>query len=308
MTHAQPQLNSRQSSAIPLLSQPLLHEKESLEITRLSPALGAIVHDIDLSQSLPDKTIVELKDILCRDKVIFFRNQNISPIEQRNFAQKFGELHIHPVFPTVENVPEVIVLDTLHNDLKDNALWHADVTFSETPPLGAVLAARHLPPSGGDTLWTSTAAAYNALSPEMKAHLENLTALHDFTRSFPLSRFGRDNKEKQKWLNVRSENPPVEHPVIRIHPDTGERSIFVNEGFTTEICGLEPEESNALLQFIFQHIKKPEFSIRWTWQSGDIAFWDNRSTQHYAVDDYRPHRRIMQRVTIMGDKPVGPRN
>nr|WP_298795126.1 taurine dioxygenase [uncultured Acetobacter sp.] len=272
----------------------------------LSPHIGAIMQGIDLGASLSVDTIRTIREMLLHHQVIFFRNQTLTPHQHRDFAQAFGSLHIHPVYPTVPDVPEAIVLDTDKNDLKDNALWHTDVTFSETPPLGAILVARYLPQTGGDTLWASATAAYDALSPQMKIHLEGLTALHDFTRSFPLSRFGRTADERNHWADIRNRNLPVEHPVIRIHPETGRRAIFVNEGFTTEICGIEQDESAALLSFLFRHLARPEFQIRWRWQEGDVAFWDNRITQHYAVDDYRPHRRIMHRVTIMGDKPVGP--
>lgn len=294
------------------ISSPVLQgEGPNIEVKRvhatpLSPAIGAIVSGVNLAQSLTAETESRLRELLLRHQVLFFRNQSITPRQQRDFAQRFGPLHQHPIYPTVADVPEIIVLDTEQNDLKDNALWHTDVTFSQTPPLGAVLAARHLPPSGGDTLWASATAAYDALSDGMKLRLEHLTALHDFTHSFPLSRFGRTEAEKQKWLLTREQQPPVEHPVIRIHPETNKRAIFVNEGFTTEVCGLEIEESAALLRFLFQHLSKPEFSVRWTWREGDVAFWDNRATQHYAVDDYRPHRRIMHRATILGDRPFGP--
>ncbi|BAU38422.1 alpha-ketoglutarate-dependent taurine dioxygenase [Acetobacter pasteurianus NBRC 101655] len=294
------------------ISSPVLQgEGPNIEVKRvhatpLSPAIGAIVSGVNLAQSLTAETESRLRELLLRHQVLFFRNQSITPRQQRDFAQRFGPLHQHPIYPTVADVPEIIVLDTEQNDLKDNALWHTDVTFSQTPPLGAVLAARHLPPSGGDTLWASATAAYDALSDGMKLRLEHLTALHDFTHSFPLSRFGRTEAEKQKWLRTREQQPPVEHPVIRIHPETNKRAIFVNEGFTTEVCGLEIEESAALLRFLFQHLSKPEFSVRWTWREGDVAFWDNRATQHYAVDDYRPHRRIMHRATILGDRPFGP--
>ncbi|MFT8676614.1 MAG: taurine dioxygenase [Acetobacter sp.] len=272
----------------------------------LSPAIGAVVEGLDLARPLAQKDLATVRDLLLRHQVLFFRNQDLSPQAQRDFAAAFGPLHIHPVYPTVPGVPEAILLDTDRNDLKDNALWHTDVTFSPTPPLGSVLAARLLPPSGGDTLWASGTAAWRALSSGMKQRLEGLVAVHEFTRSFPLSRFGRTEAEKRDWMQARANCPPVEHPVIRVHPETGERAIFVNQGFTTEICGLEPEESASLLNFLFQHVTRPEFSLRWSWQEGDVAFWDNRVTQHYAVDDYRPHRRIMHRVTIEGDRPIGP--
>ncbi|NHO32788.1 taurine dioxygenase [Acetobacter fallax] len=277
------------------------------QVERLSPGIGAVVHGVDLAGPLPASAIAGLRDLLLSHQVLFFRGQSLTSRQHRDLGAAFGSLHIHPVYPTVAGVPEAIVLDTDRTDLKDNALWHTDVTFSETPSLGAILVARHLPETGGDTLWASTTAAYDALSPVMKVHLDGLTALHDFTRSFPLSRFGRSPEERDRWMAVRNRHPPVEHPVIRIHPETGRKAIFVNEGFTSEICDLEPEEGAALLAFLFRHLAKPEFQIRWSWRDGDVAFWDNRVTQHYAVDDYRPHRRIMHRVTILGDRPVGPR-
>lgn len=279
---------------------------QNWEVEKLSPHIGAILHNFDMSRPLSVDEKKGLKKLLLQHQVVFLRGQKVTPAQHRDFAASFGPLHIHPVFPTVPDVPEVIVLDTAKNDLRDNALWHTDVTFSETPPLGAVLVARKLPPTGGDTLWASASAAYEALSPGMKIYLKNLTALHDFTRSFPLSRFGRTEAEREKWFETRNNHPPVEHPVIRVHPETGQKAIFVNEGFTTEIVGLEHDESQAVLSFLFKHVSRPEFQVRWVWKEGDVAFWDNRITQHYAVDNYRPHHRIMNRVTIMGDKPFGP--
>lgn len=283
------------------------HNRQDWVVECLSPHIGAVVHGLDLAAPLSVPATQDIRELLLRHQVLFMREQMLTPHQHRDFASHFGALHIHPVFPTVPEVPQAIVLDTAHNDLRDNALWHTDVTFSPTPPLGAVLVARDLPRAGGgDTLWASATAAYEALSAPMKQHLEGLTALHDFTRSFPLSRFGRTEGERAHWMETRNSHPPVEHPVIRVHPETGERAIFVNEGFTVEICDVEPEESAALLAFLFRHVARPEFHMRWSWREGDVAFWDNRITQHYAVDDYRPHRRVMHRVTIMGDRPFGP--
>jgi len=196
-----------------------------------------------------------------------------------------------------------MVLDTAQNDLRDNAIWHTDVTFIETPPLGSVLVARKLPEYGGDTLWASGTAAWRGLSPYFQQLLDGLTATHDFTKSFPLSRFGNTPEALANYEETRRKTPPVVHPVIRTHPVTGDKALFVSDGFTTHINELEPAESQAVLQFLFAHFAKPEYSVRWRWQPGDVAFWDNRVTQHYAVDDYRPAHRIMHRATILGDKP-----
>ena len=276
----------------------------SLNITPLSPALGAIVGGVDLRQPLADADQRAIEQALLDHQVLFFRAQPIEPRQQAAFAARFGDLHIHPIYPNIPEQPEVLVLDTAVTDVRDNAIWHTDVTFLETPALGAVLAAKQLPAHGGDTLWASSSAAFEALSKPLQHLLDGLTASHDFTRSFPLERFGNTPEALERYHEVQRKHPPVTHPVVRTHPVTGRKGLFVNEGFTTRINELEPAESDALLRFLFAHSTRPEFSIRWRWQENDVAFWDNRITQHYAVDDYRPARRVMHRATILGDKPV----
>ncbi|WP_394562076.1 taurine dioxygenase [Aquipseudomonas alcaligenes] len=276
----------------------------SLNITPLSPALGALVGGIDLRQPLSDANQQAIEQALLDHQVLFFRAQPIEPRQQAAFAARFGDLHIHPIYPNIPEQPEVLVLDTAVTDVRDNAIWHTDVTFLETPALGAVLAAKQLPAYGGDTLWASSSAAFEALSKPLQRLLDGLTASHDFTRSFPLERFGNTPEALERYHEVQRQHPPVTHPVVRTHPVTGRKGLFVNEGFTTRINELEPTESDALLSFLFAHSTRPEFSIRWRWQENDVAFWDNRITQHYAVDDYRPTRRVMHRATILGDKPA----
>jgi taurine dioxygenase len=276
----------------------------SLNITPLSPALGAIVGGVDLRQPLADADQRAIEQALLDHQVLFFRAQPIEPPQQAVFAARFGDLHIHPIYPNIPEQPEVLVLDTAVTDVRDNAIWHTDVTFLETPALGAVLAAKQLPAYGGDTLWASSSAAFEALSKPLQHLLDGLTASHDFTRSFPLERFGNTPEALERYHEVQRKHPPVTHPVVRTHPVTGRKGLFVNEGFTTRINELEPAESDALLRFLFAHSIRPEFSIRWRWQENDVAFWDNRITQHYAVDDYRPARRVMHRATILGDTPV----
>ncbi|MDG9924396.1 MULTISPECIES: taurine dioxygenase [unclassified Pseudomonas] len=276
----------------------------SLNITPLSPALGAIVGGTDLRQPLADADQRAIEQALLDHQVLFFRAQPIEPRQQAAFAARFGDLHIHPIYPNISEQPEVLVLDTAVTDVRDNAIWHTDVTFLDTPALGAVLAAKQLPAYGGDTLWASSSAAFEALSQPLQRLLDGLTASHDFTRSFPLERFGNTPEALERYHEVQRKHPPVTHPVVRTHPVTGRKGLFVNEGFTTRINELEPAESDALLRFLFAHSTRPEFSIRWRWQENDVAFWDNRITQHYAVDDYRPTRRVMHRATILGDRPV----
>jgi taurine dioxygenase len=253
-----------------------------LSVQPLNPTIGAVVRGVDLGQPLGVATIGAIN---------------------RAFAARFGALHVHPVYPHVKEVPEIIILDTHPDNQPDNDNWHTDVTFIETPPLGAVLAAKDLPSSGGDTSWSSSIAAFEALSPPWQAFLTGLTALHDFAKSFPPERFSAP-EERERWQIARDRNPPVIHPVVRTHPVSGRKGLFVNEGFTTRITGFSAKESDAVLRFLFEHVAKPEFTVRWRWKAGDVAFWDNRCTQHYALADYLPNRRVMHRATILGDRPV----
>ena len=275
----------------------------SLIITPLSPALGAQISGVDLSRDISAEARAAIEQALLIHQVLFFREQPINPQQQANFAAQFGDLHIHPIYPNVPETPQVLVLDTAVTDVRDNAIWHTDVTFLPTPALGAVLAAKQLPAYGGDTLWASGIAAFEALSAPLKTLLDGLTATHDFTKSFPLARFGSTPQDLERWEATRRANPPLSHPVIRTHPVSGRKSLFVSDGFTTRINELSEAESEALLKFLFAHATRPEFTIRWRWQENDVAFWDNRVTQHYAVDDYRPARRVMHRATILGDVP-----
>lgn len=275
----------------------------SIHITPLSPALGAQISGVDLSRDLTSAERDAIERALLEHQVLFFRDQPVTPQQQARFAAHFGDLHIHPIYPNVPEQPEVLILDTAVTDVRDNAIWHTDVTFLPTPALGAVLSAKQLPAYGGDTLWASGIAAFEALSAPMRALLDGLTATHDFTRSFPLERFGSTAEDLARWEETRRKNPPLSHPVIRTHPASGRKALFVNDGFTTRINELEPAESEAILKMLFAHATRPEFTIRWRWQENDVAMWDNRVTQHYAVDDYRPQRRVMHRATILGDVP-----
>ena len=276
----------------------------SLTITPISSALGAQISGVDITQPLSVEQRDAIEQALLKHQVLFFREQPLNPQQQAHFAANFGDLHIHPIYPNVPQQPEVLILDTAVTDVRDNAIWHTDVTFLPTPALGAVLSAKLLPAFGGDTLWASGIAAYEALSAPMQTLLQGLTATHDFTKSFPLERFGTTAEDLARWEEARQKNPPLSHPVIRTHPVSGRKSLFVNDGFTTRINELEPTESQAILKLLFAHATRPEFTIRWRWQESDVAFWDNRLTQHYAVDDYRPQRRVMHRATILGDVPV----
>lgn len=274
-----------------------------IQVRTLTPTIGALIEGVDLSQALDDEVIAEIRSTLLKHRVVFFEDQHVTPVQHRDFAARFGRLHIHPLYPGVAEAPEMFVLDNHAGNPTDNDSWHTDVTFIETPPLGAVLYAKQLPPDGGDTLWCNMRAAYEGLSPRLQEFLSDLDAVHDFARGFPVRGTVAKAAGADKHAKAVEEHPPVIHPVIRTHPETGEESLFVNYGFTARIKGLRRKESDAILNMLFDHIQKPEFHVRWRWKENAIAFWDNRITQHYAVNDYLPHRRVMHRATILGDRP-----
>lgn len=275
-----------------------------MKIERLSPALGAIISGIDLNATLNGEAQQGLQAALVEHQVLFLRQQFLQAEQQRDLARLFGDLHIHPIYPAHERVAEVMVLDSHKQDLRDNELWHTDVTFIQTPPLGCVLSAQQVPEFGGDTLWASSTAAYTALSKPMQALLDGLSASHDIRKSFPAARFAITEADAARFEKAKQDHPPVSHPVVRTHPVSGKKGLFVSEGFTTHINELTEAESEALLRFLFAHATHPNFQVRWHWQAGDVAIWDNRATQHFANFDYGAAHRIMHRATVLGDKPV----
>jgi taurine dioxygenase len=273
-------------------------------IRTLTPTIGAVVENVDLSKPLAHEEIGEIRAALLAHKVIFFEDQHITATEQRDFAARFGALHTHPLYPGVPEAPELFILDNHASNPTDNDAWHTDVTFIETPPLGAVLYAKLLPPEGGDTLWSNMQAAFEGLSRPFAEFLTTLDAVHDFARGFPARGVVAKGAGAEKHAKAVEEHPPVVHPVVRTHPETGADGLFVNFGFTSKIVGLRRKESDAILNMLFEHVTKPEYLVRWKWKPNSIAFWDNRVTQHYAVNDYLPQRRVMHRATILGDRPV----
>ncbi len=275
-----------------------------LQIEPLTPAIGAILRGVNMAERASDDLIADIRQALLDHQVIFFEGQDATPGQQRDFAARFGELHVHPLYDRNAEHPEIMVIDNHVDNPTDNNFWHTDVTFIETPPMGSILAARQLPPVGGDTMWSSTTAAYRALSEPMKRFLEGLEAVHDFAYAFTPEGLAGSQAGREQYEKAVAANPPVTHPVIRTHPETGEPCIFVNSVFTRRIKGLRREENRAIMGFLNQHVQQPEFVVRWRWRPGDVAFWDNRCTQHRAVDDFLPHRRIMTRATVLGDKPV----
>lgn len=269
----------------------------------LTPAIGAVVEGVDLAQPLSDDLLGAVRQALLDHKVIFFEDQHITPVQHRDFAAKFGDLHTHPLYPGVPEAPELFILDNHAGNPTDNDAWHTDVTFIETPPMASILYAKSLPALGGDTLWSNMQLAYEQLSTSMRDMLAGLDAVHDFARGFPTRGIVANAAGAAKHAEEVARHPPVLHPVVRTHPETGEDGLFVNYGFTERIKGLRRKESDAILAMLFAHIQQPEFLVRWRWSENAIAFWDNRITQHYAVNDYLPHRRVMNRATVLGDRP-----
>jgi taurine dioxygenase len=274
-----------------------------ITVTRFTPNIGAVIGNVNLSTRLDDEEIADIRRALLAHQVIFFEDQHLTAVQHRDFAARFGALHTHSLYPGVSEAPELFVLDNHAGNPTDNDAWHTDVTFIETPPMASILYAKSLPEDGGDTLWSNMRMAYEGLSKPLREFLSTLDAVHDFARGFGPKRSVAQAAGADKYGKALEENPPVIHPVVRTHPETHEDGLFVNYGFTDRIKGLRRKESDALLNLLFDHIQKPEFQVRWRWKPNAIAFWDNRVTQHYAVNDYLPHRRVMHRATVLGDKP-----
>ena len=266
------------------------------EARPMTPSIGAELHGIDLSEPLDDALVADVRAALLKYKVIFFRGQTITRQQHADFARCFGELEIHPATPKDQEDPEVLrIAHNASNKGQENS-WHSDVTWRAEPSLGSILRAIDLPEVGGDTLFSNMVTAYEGLSNKMKDFCCGLTAVHDIARVFA-RRLGKDPKE------LHEKYPPQEHPVIRTHPETGERLIYVNTAFTSHIKGLSQTESDWLLQHLYAQAAVPEYQCRFRWEPGSIAFWDNRACQHYAASDYFPNVRIMERITIAGDRP-----
>ncbi len=271
-----------------------------IDIRPVNPTIGAYVSGVDLKQPLskPDRDAIEAA--LLRHGVLFFRDQDITPEEHLAFARQFGKIDIPPFRPKYGENPEMIVLDQMAPKGEGADEWHSDNTFAAEPPMGSVLRAVKLPSLGGDTLWANMHAAYDALSAPIRRLIDDLQAVHDITK--PLRRAIAAGHSDANLAEVQAQWPPVVHPVARTHPVTGRKALFVNGNSTTHIVGLSERESESLLRLLIDHVRDPVFQVRFQWDLHSIAFWDNRSVQHYAVPDYT-ERRIMNRVTLVGDRP-----
>ncbi len=282
--------------------RPTYDEAERLPYTRimpepLSPTIGAEISGVSLAGTIDDATFEEIHRALLEYKVIFFRDQDMMPEQHVAFARRFGDLETHPFVPHRDGHPQVMVLKKNDKIGGYENVWHSDVTWRREPSLGSVLLAREVPPLGGDTLFCDMYAAYEGLSDAVRESLEGLRAVHDFTFTFGRLLSPEDLAKKQQ------EFPKVEHPVVRTHPETGRRGLYVNLPFTSHIVGMESAASDRLLELLYRQAMVPEYQCRFRWRRHSVAFWDNRAVQHYATSDYWPQRREMERVTIVGDEP-----
>jgi len=271
----------------------------TFEATPATPVIGVEVSGVDLTAPLPAEQAAELAQALANHNVLFFRDQpELTPEQQIAFGRNFGDLHVHPASPHMPGYPAIMEIDIDENSVVNNGSdWHSDVSSDDTPPLGTILQIHRTPSSGGDTLFANMYAAYDALSDVMKSRLDGLTAIHDPERAFRGRYANRGKDDSGRVFSA------AEHPVIRSHPVSGRQALFVNETFTTRIVGMTQEESDAILNFLFRHLTQPRFQVRFHWRPNDIAFWDNRCTQHLALWDYWPESRKGRRVTVCGDRP-----
>ena len=262
----------------------------------LSPAIGAELIGADLA-NFDDTLIAEVRAALLKYQVVFFRDQHdLTRDKHIAFASQFGDLEIHPATPKDQPDPEVLRIAHGANSKGQENNWHSDVTWRAEPSLGSILRAIELPEIGGDTLFSNMVQAYEDLDEELKTRLCSMTAMHDIARVFA-------RRLKKDATSLHEKFPPQEHPVIRTHPETGARGLYVNIAFTDHIIGMDREESDELLAHLYRRAWLPEYQCRFRWAPGSLAFWDNRACQHYAASDYFPNVRIMERVTISGDRP-----
>lgn len=276
----------------------------SLTLNPISGVMGAEVTGVDLSTDLDDATLAAMRVAFVQHQVLVFRDQDLSPVDQMRFAERFGPLDQHPFVHGSPEHPEVLNVVTEPNDTVNfGGGWHTDVTFLEEPDLGSVLYAVEVPEVGGDTLFANQHAAYDSLSDTMKGMLEGLTAIHSAGPQYAPG--GKSTLSKaMETKNSELAAQTVEHPVVRTHPESGRKSLYVNRAFTLRIRKMREAESAALLEFLYDHAVREQYTCRVRWQPGTLAMWDNRSVQHFALHDYVGKRRHMRRVTIKGDKPV----
>jgi len=270
---------------------------ETITLQPLSPTIGAEIGGVRMSGDVSDVQIKEIRQALLDWKVVFFRDQDVEVAEHVAFGRRFGELEIHPFTPNRKDFPEVVIIHHDETSKSGENRWHSDVTWRLEPSLGSILRGKIIPDVGGDTLFADMYAAYEGLTDDVKAKIDGAKANHSFVQNF-----GRrmDDETRAKY---QAQYPDAVHPVVRTHPETGRKGLYVNAAFTTHILDMDPDESRPLLRDLYRQAAVPEYQCRFKWQKNSVAFWDNRAVQHYAAFDYTPAVRRVERVTIVGDKP-----
>ncbi len=276
---------------------------QRIRLQPISGSLGAVIHGVDLREPLDDEQYQEIKRALLENLVVFFRDQDVTPEQQIAFGRRFGDLHIHPFIPSLKDHKEIILLRATsgaQENLRLANAWHPDLSYTNDPPLLGILRSVRAPARGGDTMWVNLYKAYETLSPRMQEIVGGLSAWHDVTKTYRRQELHTEGGPAQ-YAQTLKKAPPVLHPLVGVHPETGRRLLYISELTTTHIEGLREPESNALLQMLFQHIDWKELHCRFYWEQNSIAMWDNRCTVHYAVGDYTEPRE-MHRVTVIGQQ------
>jgi taurine dioxygenase len=273
----------------------------SLAVRAVSSAVGAEILGLDLADTLPAATIEAIRHALFRHGVVFFRDQKLTPEQHVAFAQRFGTINVNRFFKAVDGYPMVAEVRKEPDQVGNiGGGWHTDHSYDQVPAMGSILYAREVPETGGDTLFASMYAAYDALSDGLKETLERLRAVHSSRHVFGVEAYAGRGDLKGRYLNPEAATQDAVHPVVVRHPGSGRKALYVNAAFTVRILGWTDEESRPLLQYLYQHAARPEFTYRFQWREGSLAFWDNRCTWHYALNDYHGHRRLMHRITVEG--------
>ena len=278
---------------------------ESVRVEPIAGALGAEIAGVNLAGDLSNSDFDAIHDAFLKHHVIFFRDQHdLTPEAHKCFGQRFGSLNVHPYVSGMDEHPEIMeIIKEPEEKLNFGGGWHSDMSFLEKPALGSILHAIEVPPYGGDTLFANQVAAYEALSDGMKAMLDGMVAIHSASREYS-ARGHSAQARKSMDAQIADDAPEYEHPVVRTHPETGRKALYINPAFTLRFKDMTKRESRPLLNFLFEHSRDERFTCRFRWSDGAVAFWDNRCVWHYSLNDYHGHRRHMRRVTVNGDRPV----
>ncbi len=292
---------------VPVAAAPEGHTYRRIGVAPVAGACGAVIDGVDLAADLDDEVIAEIRRAVLDHHVVFFRRQQLTPDRQVAFSRRFGPYSPVPFIEPVAGHPEVIAVVREPEERQRytfGSLWHSDFSFLPEPPFASILHALEVPPSGGDTIWANQVLAFESLSTGMQSMLEGLTGLHSAVNAYSPKMQAIHDTFTGMVVHTNDEANRVErHPVVRVHPETGRRALFVNAQYTIALDGFHPHEAKPILDFVAEHSVRPELTCRWRWEVGDVAFWDNRCLQHMAMADFTGHRRFLHRTTVAGDRP-----